>query len=339
MVKDKKRTAAFIAVYFIFFAALLIIGSFKDFEIEKEVFNPQNFFAKLFETWGEAPRFAMWGPAATVLLFTRRSIKECFTVFHRLLPFIPEISEKQTQTKAYKFFNFIVNAIEIIGFTVLAVLGWDKLIRNIGKYYVDLSKAVWYIIAAVVAAIVILIFTKIPKRILYKLEPLALCVILIGIFYCFLDPIKSIVNRARFREMVAFSNGIENSRGANITPALIPSSDFSYYTEWYQKGFGGTLLNGFELEGTSCPSGHVMSGCFIFLSTLLCSAFERLKKYKTPVCILCFAYTAALSLTRMMRGAHFLSDIALGALLGMIFFLVSAGVLRIFEKKRILERD
>ena len=32
MVKDKKRTAAFIAVYFIFFAALLIIGSFKDLD-------------------------------------------------------------------------------------------------------------------------------------------------------------------------------------------------------------------------------------------------------------------------------------------------------------------
>ena len=39
MIQDKKRTTAFIAVYFIFFAALLIIGSFKDFEIEKEVFN------------------------------------------------------------------------------------------------------------------------------------------------------------------------------------------------------------------------------------------------------------------------------------------------------------
>lgn len=339
MIQDKKRTTAFIAVYFIFFAALLIIGSFKDFQIEKAVFNPQNSFAEFFEIWGEAPRFAMWGPAATVLLFTRRSIKECFTVFHRLLPFIPEISEKQTQTNVYKFFNFIVNSIEIIGFTVLAVLGWDKLIRNVGKYYVDLSKAVWYIIAAVVAIIVILIFTKIPKEILYRLEPLALCGILIGIFYCFLGPIKSIANRARFREMVAFSNGFENPKDANITSAFISTSDFSYYTEWYQKGFGGTLLNGFELEGTSCPSGHVMSGCFIFLSTLLCNAFEGLKKYKTPVFILCFAYTAALSLTRMMRGAHFLSDIALGAILGMIFFLVAAGVLKIFEKKRILERD
>ena len=48
MIQDKKRTAAFIAVYFIFFAALLIIGSFKDFQIEKAVFNPQNSFAEFF---------------------------------------------------------------------------------------------------------------------------------------------------------------------------------------------------------------------------------------------------------------------------------------------------
>lgn len=337
MLKSKKGTAAFIAVYFILFIILLIIGSFCDMEAEKAVFNPSNSFAKFLEIWGEVPRFAMWAPAATVLLFTRHSLAQCLEIIHKILPFIPEIREEHKEKGAYKFFNFIVNAVEIIGFTALAFLGWDKVIRNVGKYYVDLSRAVWYIIAAVVTVLVILIFTKIPKRILNKLEPLALTGILMGIFFCFEGAIKGIANRARFREMVAFSNGFEDPKDAGVVSSLIPSSDFSYYTEWYQKGFGGELLGGFELEGTSCPSGHVISGCFIFLSTALCRAFEKLRKFTAPAAVLSFAYIGALGFTRMVRGAHFLSDIALGAIVGMIFFLVAFGVLRLFEKKNILK--
>ena len=326
----------FIILYFIFFGALLAVGSIYDLKIEKAVFNPTNGFAKFFEIWGEVPRFAMWAPAATVLLFTRHSLAECLEIIRRILPFIPAIKEEGLNSKAYKFFNFIVNALEIIGFTALAVLGWDKVIRNVGKYYVDLSKAVWYIIAAIVTAIVFALFTKIPKKTLNKLEPLALMGILIGIFFCFESPIKSIANRVRFREMVAFSNGIEDAKDASVTSALINSSDLSLYTQWYQKGNGGSVLNGYELAGGSCQSGHVISGCFIFLSAVLCRTFEKLKKLTVPACLLSFVYVAALGFTRMVRGAHFLSDISLGAMVGMIFFLVALGVLKLFEKKGIL---
>ena len=95
-------------------------------------------------------------------------------------------------------------------------------------------------------------------------------------------------------------------------------------------------MNYLELEGTSCPSGHMISGCFIFLSAVLCSTFEKLKKFTVPVSVFCFAYTAALGFTRMIRGAHFLSDIALGAMVGMIFFLIALSVLRLFENRNIL---
>lgn len=337
MTKRKNRAyIAFIITYFLFFGILLAVGSFKDLEIEKAVFNPLNGFAKFMEIWGEVPRFAMWAPAATVLLFTRHSLAECIDVLHRIFPFIPIIKEEQLNTKTYIALNRIVNAVEITGFTVLAVLGWDKVIRNVGKYYVDLSKAVWYIIAAVVTAIVFAVFTKIPKRILNRLEPLALMGILMGIFFCFEGAIKGIANRARFREMTAYSYGIADAKSTSVIKSLTDGADFSYYTEWYQKGNGGMLINNLELEGTSCPSGHMISGCFIFLSTVLCSAFEKLKKFAVPVSVLCFAYTAALGFTRMIRGAHFLSDIALGAMVGMLFFLVALGVLRIFEKRNIL---
>ncbi len=116
----------------------------------------------------------MWAPAAAVLLLTRHSLAECFEILHRLLPFIPVLSKNALETKAYRLLNFLVNAVEIIGFFVLCVLGWDKLIRNVGKYYVGLSKPIWYALSAVAAVLLIALCSGIPKRILKKLEPLAL---------------------------------------------------------------------------------------------------------------------------------------------------------------------
>ena len=241
--KQGKIYTSFIVFYVLFFAVLVVIGSFYDLKLNQTLFNPTNPIAKFFEIWGEVPRFAMWAPAATVLLLTRHNLAECLEIIHRLFPFIPTLSENAVKSKAYRFFNFIVNALEIIGFTALAVLGWDKVIRNVGKYYVDLSKAVWYIISAVVAVLFIAICSRIPKKILNKLEPLALMGILIGIFFCFESPIKRIENRVRFLEMVAFSNGIEDAKAAEVTSALVGASDFSLFTNWYQKGNGGAMLN------------------------------------------------------------------------------------------------
>lgn len=326
----------FIVIYFLFFGALLAVGSVYDLEIEKNLFNPQNSFAKFFEIWGEVPRFAMWAPAATVLLFTRHNLADCLEIIHKILPFIPCLSEEAKTKKPYIVLNKIVNIVEIIGFTVLAILGWDKVIRNVGKYYVDLSKGIWYLISAVVALIVFAIFTKIPKRILNKLEPLALAGILMGILFMFEAPIKSIANRARFREIVAYSAGIEDPKSIAINSSLIDRANFDYYTNWYQKGFGGEVINSFELEGTSCPSGHVISGCFIFLSAVFCNTFKKLKKLTIPACIVSFVYVGTLGFTRILRGAHFLSDIALGAMVGMIFFLITVGILKLFYRKSIL---
>lgn len=337
MVKKKNLPyIVFIVLYFLFFGAMLVFGSFYDLRFSQEFFNPENKFAHFMEIWGEAPRFAMWAPAATVLLLTRHSLAECINVIHGIFPFIPLISEESRQKKNYIVLNKTVNCIEIIGFTALAVLGWDKLIRNIGKYYIDLNKAVWYLISAAVAVIFILICTKIPKRILNKLEPIALMGILIGLLYLSVDPIKSLINRARFREMVAFSFGIPDAKDIAVNRSLMERADYSCYTNWYQKGLGGTLLNNIELEGSSCPSGHMISGCFIFISGAICNAFSKLKIYEKPMYVFSFAYITALGFTRIIRGAHFLTDISLGAIIGMIFFLFALGILRLFEKKNIL---
>lgn len=58
-------------------AALLLVGTFYDLQIDKALYNPENAFVLFLQKYGEVPRFALWGPAAAVLyasreLFVRR---------------------------------------------------------------------------------------------------------------------------------------------------------------------------------------------------------------------------------------------------------------------------
>ncbi|MCD7722714.1 MAG: phosphatase PAP2 family protein [Clostridiales bacterium] len=328
---NKKFFVGFTAFYFVFFIILLIVGSINDLNIEIALFKPESAFAKFAEIWGEVPRFAMWAPAACVLFFNRMSLADIIGVLHRIFPFIKTPDAQQIKSLCYKIFNFIANAVQAVGFVALAVLGCDKVIRNVGKYYVDLSQLGWYIISAAAAAVMLLAFSKIPKRIMKKLEIFALAGIVMGILFTFEDSIKGIANRVRFREMVAFSNGYEDARAQGVTSALVNTSDFSLFTNWYEKGNGGALLGGFELGGSSCPSGHVVSACFSFLSAALLNSFNKLKKLAPAACVICFLYVCVLSFTRIVRGAHFLSDVALGAMLGMILFLIGAMAVKIFK--------
>ena len=132
--------------------------------------------------------------------------------------------------------------------------------------------------------------------------------------------------------MVAFSVGIKDARDASVSRALLSRADLSCFTPWYKSGMGGTVLNGLKLSGTSCPSGHMMSGCFIFLITLFTETFEKTKKFTLPAALFSFLYVGILGLTRIIRGAHFLSDISLGAIFGMLFFLIAAGLLKSFYR-------
>lgn len=55
--------------------------------------------------------------AAAALLRTRHNLAVCISVIYKILPFIPEISEKAQQEKAYRFFNAVVNIVDTVGFT------------------------------------------------------------------------------------------------------------------------------------------------------------------------------------------------------------------------------
>ena len=150
----------------------------------------------------------MWGPALTVIFLCRRDLQGNLTVINRIFPFIKPF--KNTESKTYKVLDFIVKAVLTVGFFVLIVVGWKKLIQNVTKNILfdmgreNLSEAVYFIISAVVAVIGILVFSRIDKKTLKKLETVALAGALLGIFFKIVEECKPITSRVRFREMTAY---------------------------------------------------------------------------------------------------------------------------------------
>ena len=349
--KQARATALLSVIYFAFFGGLLVYATFYDLEVSKSLFNPQNRFGIFFEYFAEIPRYALRGPAFTVLLFTRHSLNGCLAILHRLLPFIRPLPEKALRTKAYLWLNRILNWVEMIGFGALAFFGWKMETDSAVKYVLVLvtgqeegivRNSALYIVLSIFFALLLTalgfwIASKASRETLNRLEPLALLGLFVYLLYPLLNDIKAYISRVRFREMVAYSNGFVTADGLSagtlpdITRDMVASSDFSAFTRWYQKGNSMGVYS----HADSFPSGHTGSAVYLFLSYDLCLAFPKLKKYAIPCFCLSTAYVTAMAVARVIRGAHYLSDVAMAALLCMAFLLIGRLVMDFLVKKNV----
>ena len=151
------------------------------------------------------------------------------------------------------------------------------------------------------AAVVIFVmhFITIPENVR---KPL-LIIAFVGLGVCGLGTgltnlMKMLWGRVRFRSMT------------------VPYSDF---TPWY-------ILNGSN-GNHSFPSGHTNSAGSSYLLMLLPLVSEKCRKHKTALFMTAFIYTSTVALTRLVMGAHYLSDVTIGGtisftstLLGMAFY-------------------
>lgn len=339
---DKRGIVIFSIIVYIFAAVAMVLGTLNDVKIDIALFNPENSVARFAEAFGQFVYWGMWGIAFTVIFLCRRSLNESLEVVSRLLPFIKTVQD--TGSKLYKAFDFIYKALTTIAFFVLAVVGWKKLIENVTKNILidmgkdDLSQLVYFAVSAVVAVIAILVCSKISKQSLRKLEALALVGVLLGIFYKIVEECKTITNRVRFREMVAYSNGFLNEKGLSegkhspLTSAMAQNTDFSAFTPWYRIGDDMGIYN----RSDSFPSGHTTYSCTMFLSYILCRSYDKLKKFAPLALCLSFAYTVAIAYTRLVAGAHYLTDVAGAFIIGYTLFLVVYKLYNSFIQKGII---
>lgn len=299
----KKREYIFWIVMFCGLTlCLLAVGTVFDLRIDCALYNPENRFARFLQDYGEVPRFALWGPAAAVLYASRAW--EC----EKTVALIDAMRRKKggLSEKAKATLLKIADLGFGIGFLVLGFFSWQKLIRNVVKHWFsDAAKeSVLYtvfLITVILAVDVLAAYfakQKISEKTLRALKPLAYGGIVFGILYrVSIDPVKNLVTRTRFYEMLT----------------VYDDQAFTMFTPWYQKGCGGS----------SFPSGHTASGAALFLSLTLCDRLDCCKNKERLFFLLSWGYTWILGFTRLIMGKHFLSDIAVGGLLGFLFALAA----------------
>ncbi len=115
-----------------------------------------------------------------------------------------------------------------------------------------------------------------------------------------IEIIKMLWGRVRFRDLLKMPN-------------------YDGFTQWYHpNGYNGNR---------SFPSGHTAGAAMSYLMMLLPFAYEKWEKKK----IICFAlplvYTSIVAYTRLVMGAHYLSDVAMGGAIGFTTVIIAVAVL------------
>lgn len=342
--EEKSFKRIFIAsiIFYAVAIVLMLVGTFLDLQIDKALFHPESIFVKGVEQFSQFVYWGMWGPIFTVLILCRHNLNESLEIIGRVFPFVEPV--KNTDAKAYKVCNTILNIFTAVAFYVLSVIGWKKLIENVLKNILaDLDVAnmpqwFYFIVCAVLSAVVILACRKIDKAKLRKLEALALAGVLLGICYKLVEECKEITGRVRFREMVAYSNskvddyGMSNGQKADLTREMLKYTNTGQYTPWYKKGDSMGIYS----HSNSFPSGHTTYCCTMFLTYPLCMAFEKLKKFAPFMYAFSAAYVIMVAVTRMIAGAHYLTDVAAAAIIGYSLFLIVYKIYSVFTKKGII---
>lgn len=107
---------------------------------------------------------------------------------------------------------------------------------------------------------------------------------------------------------------------------LIRIGSYDSFAPWY-KPQGITSSNEFK----SFPSGHTASAGMSYLLMLLPFVDKKYESKKALLFIAPFIYTSIVAYTRLVMGAHFLSDVTIG---GVVSFTIVAIAIKVLEKRK-----
>lgn len=204
------------------------------------------------------------------------------------------------------FYTYRSKIEQIAGF-IIAIGGSGYFGYYIGKYFfIEENRMIFSIIYGIGFGISCLIlgkFITIPDK--YK-EKIRLTAI-IGIIVMFaqiilIEAMKYLWGRVRFRDLLA-------------------AKSYDEFTPWYK-------LNGIN-GNKSFPSGHTAGAGMSYLMMLFPFISEKWKN-KSQICfwIPCI-YTSVVAFTRLVMGAHYLSDVTMG---GIVSFSIVIIAINIYEK-------
>jgi membrane-associated phospholipid phosphatase len=184
-------------------------------------------------------------------------------------------------------------------------LGLSALMGGVLPFnYLELSLIPGFVLAVVYVVIAVLLVKKIPIQAYPQLRRAAWIGLLTFIVSMIVvNLIKMGWGRMRFRAMEGSTVG---------------------FSPWYlPQGFNSNE------EFKSFPSGHVANAALILFITLLPSFIPAWEKHKAKLKFVAYGWVILVALSRIVMGAHFLSDVTVGFLVTLLVFLLFSKLFKV----------
>lgn len=278
-----KKTFGGIKVYWMLIVIALciigiIFGSIFDLDIERGMAQVNNPFGVFFESFGEALGYAMV-PIAGTLIF---------------------MGLKDDRPLGFKILGWVVLFASIaIPTYILGHAATKPYTYQLPIYF---AYPIAFVIMTFASMITYFLAGVDDRNVLLKAGLVILIAMLIQL--ALVTVFKGLAERPRYRWL------IDSSLNTN-------SIAFKNWWDWNPSNFFGMILKGDD-GLKSFPSGHTATSSVCFLLPLL-AATKMNKLFKGEEAVLFILgglYTVLIGVARISAGAHFLSDISFGALIG-----------------------
>ena len=292
--REYKRLIAFDTAMIVFFAITLLIGTFNDEAIAGALFTPNNLFIKYLTSTGVFPFFAG-------------------AVF-----FTGSLCERIIDSDLKKAPKILLCIVFYAAATFVGFIGAGSIVDKdcLGSIFPALNRNIPVIIGICLVTNPLLLVAgfltagKVQDRKFVK--RLITVLVLLGLSYALMQIFKGAFSRPRYRLVV------QDYEGTGFIP-------------WYIRFNGaGELVEKFGIdkgEFRSFPSGHsILSMSVIVILQMLSRYFEKLKDKQLILGVVGFVFALMIMGTRMILGAHYLSDVSFGALISSVMALVFTAV-------------
>jgi membrane-associated phospholipid phosphatase len=278
-----KHLAILNVIMIVFYAVLLFVSSFYDEKISEALYDPHSLVAMFISSIGAYPFFAF------SVLFGGCLYERCL------------------HSNLNKTIKYILCGLLILVITAVGFIGAGALVDrdSLGYIYPQLNRNIPVILCISLVSIFPLAYSgfRLSKNVAdEKLLKRVISMLLIFVIaYVLLQIGKHIFHRPRYRLT------LQGFEGIGFVPWFKPFPAYQDYIEQFGIDKG---------EFRSFPSGHsILSSCVVIALESLSFIFLKLRDKQLLFGLLGFGFSFIIIFSRVILGAHYLSDVSTGALI------------------------